>query len=66
MIFLAPVAASIIKALLIAAGIGGTAAIAGKTLYDSGRRKGQAEGKEACAEEFRAMRDRLDEMEYGG
>ena len=40
-----------------------TAVIAGVTVYNAGRRKGKKEGKESHAEEIKALRARLDEME---
>ena len=42
------------------------AAITGKKLYDYGRRKGQAEARDALAADIQALHCRMDEMEYGG
>ena len=71
MVFLIPagiLAAKVATALTVAqvatglAAAGG-AALTGAALYNSGRRKGQAEGRASCAADIQAMRDRLDEME---
>ena len=40
-----------------------TAVITGVTAYNAGRRKGKAEVKESRAEELKAIRTRLDELE---
>ena len=71
--FLIPVGIAAFKAItaitaakiVTTAVVGGGVVLAAKALHDAGRRKGQAEGKEAYAVEIQAMRERLDEMEYG-
>ena len=49
----------VIKVLALTA----TAVITGVSSYNAGRRKGNEEGKESLAEEIKAIRTRLDELE---